>query len=73
MEGIPKEILKKKNAIKQEFERIRPEGASLDVTPVLPDRLNIEIVLNEHHKVEKTIHYNEEPFLRKLLRFHSLL
>lgn len=65
-------LLEKKAKIEREFSRLHPEGASISVIPILPDKLNIEVKKGEH-RAEKTIHVNEEPFIKRLLKFHCLI
>ncbi len=69
---IPKELIKRKVQIEREFKSLNQDVAILDVTPVLPDSLDVKLTFKNHRK-EKRIHFNESPMLRELFKFHGLL
>jgi hypothetical protein len=71
MEHISQDIIRKKLMIEKEFNKVKPEGSTINVTPILPDKVEIEVSLNGNHKISKVIHCNEEPFLKRLLKFHG--
>jgi hypothetical protein len=70
---IPVELKQKKALIEQEFLGLNLRGATLEVTPVLPDKLHIDIQVNEFNRKSKTIHHNEKTWFKELLRFHCLI
>jgi hypothetical protein len=48
------------------------KNASINVVPELPDHLNI-IVSRGISRKEKSIHFNEDSQLGKMLRFHGVV
>ena len=73
MEQIYSHLAARKKSIEREFSRIGVKGASLTVTPRLPDYLDIKLTSGTLHTKSKTIHFMEKTHLREMLKFHGVL
>lgn len=70
---VPDQLKIRKAAIEREFSLLSLEGATIDVIPLLPDKLQIDIQVNRFNRKSKTIHYNEKTWFKNLFKFHCMI
>jgi len=73
MQQIYSHLAARKVKIEKEFSRLGAKGVSLNVTPRLPDSLDVKLTLSDLHAKCKTIHFMEKTHLREMLKFHGVL
>ena len=66
-------LLKRKARIERDFARMSPRGVGLTIIPRLPESLDLTLTLGPDRTSRRTIHVNENHYIRQTLRLHGVI